>query len=319
MSLPSLTTLTRQALTCILKEHADAYGPVERPRILVAVSGGGDSTALLHVLSLLRPKLDLELVALGVDHGLRPEAAEELANVATLAASWEIPFVRVSVTVNPRSNLQASARDARMAALETARRSHACDLIATAHHADDRAETFLIRLLGGATAKGLGVMPLRDERRIRPFLFARKAAILAHLVRNGIPYAEDPSNQNDRFQRVRIRKELLPLLETFNPRIVTHLGDLADELASPGAASRQGPSEIAAALAAFLQSLKGPHSKRVRTALARLPENAARAEVALPGGLVARYDRTHTRYVLQKSPGDTAKSSAKSRKKPQSH
>ena len=303
MTTPSLLTKTRQTLEDIFAHYTENAAEIS---IAVGVSGGADSTALLHVLSRLRAKFGFKLVAIGVDHGLRKEAGAELAGIAQRAAEWDVPFEGVAVSLagsdtGERGNVQARARNARMSALESARIRHGCAFVATAHHAEDRAETFLSRLLGGATAAGLAVLPARDRVRIRPFIRARKSEILAHLARNGIPYANDPSNLNERFERVRIRQELLPLLTRFNPNIVTHLGDLADELEGRQDAPRaEEPRE--AALRSLLSDLPGPHGKRVRNALRKLPEKAGGAEVALPGGLVARFDRTHTRYVVLERP-----------------
>lgn len=291
MKRPSLLTTARKTLLPILAGGDENAPPT---RILVGVSGGGDSLALLHVLSLLRDKLNLELVAIGVDHGLRPEARDELELARKLAAEWAVPYEIVEVEVRGSGNVQAKARDVRMAALEGGRVRHGCAFVATAHHADDRAETFLIRLLAGGTAAALGVLPARDHVRIRPLIEARKMDILLHLTRNGIPYADDRSNRDPRYLRVRVRQELLPLLESFNPNIVSHLVDLAEELGMA-----EPPND---ALEQVLARVEGPHSKRVRTALAALPAQARGARVALPGGLVARFDRTHSRYVIEKAP-----------------
>ena len=201
-------------------------------RLLVATSGGGDSSALLHVLSFLAPKLGVSVVAHGVDHGLRPEAGKELDLVAALAERLGLPFERTRVGVGSGGNLQARARDARRAALEEARVRAGATRIATAHHADDRAETVLIRLLNGATPEALAVLPPRDERWVRPLVRARKRDVLLHLERHGIPFADDPSNQDRRFLRVRVRLEVLPLLEQLSPGIVLHLTNLADDLAA---------------------------------------------------------------------------------------
>jgi len=199
-------------------------------RILVAISGGGDSTALLHVLSILAPKLGVSLCAHGVDHGLRPEAARELDLAAESAARLGVPFARTAVDCAPGGNVQARARTARRNALEHAARKEHATRIATAHHADDRAETVLIRLLGGARPPALGVLPARDGAWIRPMIRARKADVSAHLGRHSIDFANDPSNLDRRFLRARIRMDVMPLLEELSPAIVEHLTALADEL-----------------------------------------------------------------------------------------
>jgi tRNA(Ile)-lysidine synthase len=119
----------------------------------------------------------------------------------------------------------------RYRALHEAMRETGATRLATAHHADDRAETVLLRLLHGATPRGLAVLPPADGVAVRPLIRARKQDVLRHLRRHDIPFSQDPSNENRRFLRVRVRLELLPLLETLSPAIVSHLTSLADELA----------------------------------------------------------------------------------------
>ena len=220
---PTLITSTRRTL----REECELG---RGSRLLLAVSGGGDSTALLHVLCLLREELELELSAHGVDHGLRPEAAAELDLVGQLARRLDVPFSRSTVRLPPGGNLQARARSARYAALSAARELARATLIATAHHADDRAETVLLRLLRGTRPRGLSVLPPRDRGLVRPLIRARRSDVLAHLKRHELAFASDPSNLDRRFLRVRVRTELMPLLEQLSPAIVAHLNALADEI-----------------------------------------------------------------------------------------
>jgi tRNA(Ile)-lysidine synthase len=232
---PTLITLVRSAL----REHALV------PRgetVLVAVSGGADSMALLHVMSLLRREHAFGLFAHGVDHGLRSEAMAELDLVESFANSLDVPFARTRVVVAGGGNLQARARTARWDALRAAAARASAGRIATGHHADDRAETMLMRILRGTRARGLAVLPARDGDRIRPILRARRSDVEAHVARHRIPYCSDPSNDDPRFLRVRVRRELLPVLERLNPRVVDHMYALADEF---GEACR-GPESAAA-------------------------------------------------------------------------
>ena len=199
-------------------------------KVLVATSGGGDSTALLHVLARLAKKFGFSLAAHGVDHGLRTDAASELDLAASLAERLGVTFSRTLVKCPPGGNLQARARELRREALERAAAENGARWIATAHHADDRAETVLIRLLHGGSPSALAVLPARDGRWIRPMIRARRSDVAAHLTRHCLDYASDPSNVNRRFLRVRVRMELMPLLEELSPGIVGHLAALADEL-----------------------------------------------------------------------------------------
>jgi tRNA(Ile)-lysidine synthase len=222
---PTLITLVSRTLAeeCLV-ERGD--------RILCGVSGGPDSMALLDVLSRLAPKLGFELAAHGVDHGLRAEAAAELDLAERHADRVGVPFSRTRVLVEPGGNLQARARAARYRALETAQESQRATLLATAHHADDRAETVLLRLLRGAGPRGLAVLPPRAASRIRPLVRARRADVLLHLERHRVEFASDPSNLDRRYLRVRVREELVPLMSELSPGIVGHLNALADALLS---------------------------------------------------------------------------------------
>ena len=273
---PTLLTLATRTTT-----DASLFGKADV--VLVAVSGGGDSMALLHVLALLRKRLHHEIVAHGVDHGLRPEAGAELDLAESLARSLGVPMTRSFVQVARGGNLQARAREARLRALRQAALSAGANVIATGHHADDRAETVLLRLLRGAGPGGLAVLPPRAGDLVRPLIRARRSDIEAHLVRHRVPHAEDPSNADPRFLRVRVRQELLPLLLRLSPGIVSHLSALADQLAE-----NDPPDQGFGALPRA--------SRNALLALART--KSAKARVRLPKGLVARYDRAQLSIVI---------------------
>ena len=199
-------------------------------RVLAAVSGGPDSMALLHVLSVLRAKRGFDLVAHGVVHGLRDEASHEVEVARQWAERRGIAFSVDVLAVTPGSNLHARARKARFASLRTRAQQVGAHVIALGHHAQDRAETVLIRLLTGSGPAGLAVMPSRANDLIRPLIDSRPSDILAHLQRHDVPFSRDPSNADPRFLRARVRYELLPLLEQLSPRIVAHLVDLSEDL-----------------------------------------------------------------------------------------
>jgi tRNA(Ile)-lysidine synthase len=231
---PTLLTAAKQLI-----RRAQLFGRGDR--VLAACSGGPDSMALLHALALLRRTLGHEVAACGVDHGLRPEAAAELALAAELAAAHGVSFVVLRVDLAAGSNLQARARTARHAVLQAEATRVGATAIALGHHADDRAETFLLRLLRAAGPAGLACMPPRaagvggDTPLVRPLLDVRRTRILEHLGRHGVRFADDPSNADRRFLRVRVRRELVPLLEDLAPGIVPQLGALADMLATDDA------------------------------------------------------------------------------------
>ncbi len=272
---PSLLTVAKRALTGEAKLPPAAV-------LVAAVSGGPDSMALLHVLARLAPKIGFTLHAHGVDHGLRVEASKELDVAEAFAERLGVPFDRSRLRVAQGGNLQARARAARFDALAAAARAVGAQTIATAHHADDRAETVLLRLMRGAGPRGLAVLPVRaalgghDELElVRPFLRARREDVVSHIERHAIPFSTDPSNQDPRFLRVRVRRELMPLLEELAPGVANHLVALADQLATPGGGEDR----------AF------PLSRSSQAALAELARSrSTTARVWLPGALVVSFD-----------------------------
>ena len=235
--------------------------------------------ALLDVLARLAPKLGFEVAAHGVNHGLRAEAEAELDLAEAHARALGVPFTRTTVSVEPGGNLQARAREARYPALEARQREWGAQFLATAHHADDRAETVLLRLLRGAGPRGLAVLPARDGNRLRPLLRARRSDVMLHLMRHDLAYAEDPSNRDRRHQRVRVREELLPLLHELSPGIVEHLNALADALVATGTQPE-------------LDGVGLTLGRAQRLLLARAVSRRQRkARIWLPGGAVLGLDR----------------------------
>lgn len=195
--------------------------------VLVAVSGGADSVALLDLLQSLAGEWRLTLHAVHVDHGLRPSSRADADFVCELCAQWDVPLhvERVAVRQTPPwEGLEAEARRARYVAFREVARRIDAQRIATAHTADDQAETVLMRILEGAGPRGLAGIAATRGMLIRPLLEARRTDVEAHLRARGIPWVEDESNRDTRFLRNRIRHEVLPYLaETIEPSIVEHL------------------------------------------------------------------------------------------------
>lgn len=194
--------------------------------LVVGVSGGPDSMALLHVLSRLASTLDITMVVAHADHGLRPEAArfeEELVQreAAALGLPCESGHLEVAAHAKRRGlSIEESARDLRYGFFEECARRHGARKIVVAHTADDQAEEVLLRLIRGAGRKGLsGMSSLRDGRIVRPFLTIEKSRILSYLHDRQIPFALDASNSDRRYLRNKIRLDLLPYLARFNPNI----------------------------------------------------------------------------------------------------
>jgi tRNA(Ile)-lysidine synthase len=196
--------------------------------VLVAVSGGSDSVALLYLLRALVPTWHLGLHVLHVDHGLRSESARDAEFVRRLSARLGVPAEVAEIRVDRAGSREAAARDARYRALQEHAERVGADRIAVAHTADDQAETVLMRLLQGAGLRGLAGIPPTRGRIIRPLLTQRRRALRALLVSAGIEWLEDPSNDDRAFLRNRIRHEILPALAVAgHPEIVEALGRAA--------------------------------------------------------------------------------------------
>jgi tRNA(Ile)-lysidine synthase len=203
-------------------------GLEDLPGLLLAISGGPDSTALLVLAARWAKQLKRapKLFAVTVDHGLRPEAAREAAAVRKLAGRLGVPHRTLRWRgKKPHSGLQVAARNARYELLAQAARREGIAHIATAHTLDDQAETVLFRMARGSGLLGLTGMahiaplpvaplPARIEQEIflvRPLLHVSKARLIATLKAAKIGYSEDPSNQDPRFTRARVRT-LMPVL-----------------------------------------------------------------------------------------------------------
>jgi tRNA(Ile)-lysidine synthase len=201
--------------------------------VLVACSGGPDSTALLHVLHRVRSDVGITLCAASIDHGLRAESASEVMQVGDFAASLGIPFRSARIEVPQEgASVQGRARDHRYEALHEIARSSRATRIAVGHTQDDQAETVLARILRGAGLRGLvGIEARRADGVIRPLFDCRRADVLAYAEERGLPFIEDPSNQQRAYERVRIRQDVLPTLLREDVGVVEHLCALGDEAA----------------------------------------------------------------------------------------
>ncbi|MFN8543440.1 MAG: tRNA lysidine(34) synthetase TilS [Candidatus Binatia bacterium] len=224
----------------------DAIGPRRGEHLLVAVSGGPDSTALAAGLAELAPARGLALTLAHVDHGLRgAEGAHDRAHVEALAARLAAPCEVRAVAVTPGPNLEARARRARYRALADVAATVGAQRIVTAHTQDDQVETLLLRLLRGTGRRGLGAMRVRRGRLWRPLLDTTRVDVRHFLALRNLPAVIDRTNAELRFTRNRVRRVLIPLLAAeFNPRIGPQLAALAarmqdeEELLAREAASR---------------------------------------------------------------------------------
>ncbi|UZP68353.1 tRNA lysidine(34) synthetase TilS [Desulfovibrio mangrovi] len=201
--------------------------------LLIACSGGCDSTALLFILLCLKNRLGCRLTVAHLDHCLRPESAVEADHVRRLCALLDLPCSvgREDVAARARQHgigIEEAARDARYAFLEKARQEHACDFIATAHHLNDLAEDVLMRLLRGTGWPALGGMEAfcTDRQLIRPLLVTERNKLETFLAESAIGWCEDASNADPAYLRNRIRADFLPLFLRENPAFLTSIAGL---------------------------------------------------------------------------------------------
>jgi tRNA(Ile)-lysidine synthase len=241
----------------------------------VAVSGGSDSMAMLHLLARAAPQAGWSLCAVTVDHRLRPEAAEEAVFVARICQGLAVPHdVLVWDHGDIQGNLMQAASEARYTLMADWARGKGVDLIALGHTADDQAETFLMGLARAAGLDGLTGMQqafaVNGVTFCRPFLQQTRADLRAYLTRHNVAWVDDPSNDSDRFTRVKARralKALRPMGITVDrlSSVVHHLSKVQavvrDAVAS---AAEGGISETAGALQLQRRSLRmcGPEIKR---------------------------------------------------------
>lgn len=176
--------------------------------VVVACSGGADSLALL----VLTRRAGLDPIVVHVDHGLRDDSGADAEFVAAVAAARDLRAEIRRVDIEPGSNLEARARDARYAELERVREQYGAGVILVAHTADDQAETVLLNLMRGAGTTGLGGMPSRRAAVLRPLLRLRRTDTEAVCAEAGLEPVVDPMNQDLSFQRVWVRNEVLPLM-----------------------------------------------------------------------------------------------------------
>jgi tRNA(Ile)-lysidine synthase len=222
----------RACIRRTLRQHALADS---QTRILLTVSGGSDSVALAELASELAAAGEMRIVGIAhFNHQLRDTALRDEEGCRALANRLGWPFIvdREDVAERARRerrSLEDAAHQARYEFFERARVQAGAALVALGHTRDDQAETFLLRLIRGAGARGLAAMHPRNGSIVRPLLYCRRAELREYLAARGVAFVEDETNADVEIARNRVRTELLPLLEArFNPAIVETLATEAD-------------------------------------------------------------------------------------------
>ena len=232
--------------------------PLSDETVVVAVSGGADSTALLLALDELKSanKLGVKILVAHLDHKLRKTSGQDARSVAQLAErlGYECVIGRTNVAELARTrndNLEQAAREARYAFLERTAKKKSARYVLTAHTMDDQAETVLLRLMRGSAGAGLGGMeairPLGAKNSIklvRPLLWARRSDTEDYCRLRRVPFVVDEMNSDPGLSRVRVREQLLPLMHSFNNRIVEALSRTAAQLREDRAVLSTGSDEL---------------------------------------------------------------------------
>jgi tRNA(Ile)-lysidine synthase len=268
----------------VKKTVSDNHLMEPHDRVLVALSGGPDSVALLHVLSRLRSPMKLELLALYVNHRIRPRAAKrEEVFCAALCKRLKVRFETVSEDIpslarRQKRGVEETARDFRYEIFDKiAARDH-FDKIATGHHLDDRVETILFRILRGTGRSGLAGMPVRRGRIIRPLFEVRRAEIMSYLKRHRLKFCIDQSNLESHYRRNYMRNKLLvEIRQNLNPAVDKALLNL---------------SETASEEDTFLNGV-------VRKRLRAIVHRTAGGKIELDLGKLSAYDTWLRRRILR--------------------
>lgn len=280
--------------------------------VICAVSGGADSMAMLFAMYLLAPRLNFTVEAAHFNHHLRAEeSVRDEAFVRDFCDAYQIPFHIGSgdVTAGPKG-LEAAAREARYGFLRSLPGK-----VATAHTANDNAETVLMHMVRGTGLKGLGgIMPVNGSV-IRPMLSITRGEVLAFLQEYHVPCVQDSSNDTDQFLRNRLRREVMPLLEKENPKLAENLSAMALRLRSDEAAlsefanahkdysvtqlQQMPPALRSRALASFLErsGVREPEAEHIALAESLVNSHRPSAKASFPGDVTVcrNYDRLEVR------------------------
>jgi tRNA(Ile)-lysidine synthetase-like protein len=236
-----LVARRRQSITTALRQRLPEGG-----RLLLAVSGGKDSSVLLRATLKVRRLLNVHVEVCHVDHGLREESADDAAFVARVCGELLVPCHVVRLGKRPaKTNMEAWARGERYRVFREVMRTHDLHHLVTAHTANDVAETLLMRLIAN---KELTTIEEQDERRgcLRPLLGVSREQIDEFAEANDVPYVEDASNQDTTILRNRVRKRVIPLLQKeFDPSVVWSLAERAQSVASDCEALQYVADELA--------------------------------------------------------------------------
>lgn len=231
----SYSVFTKNVLDTICGENMILSGE----RVVVAVSGGADSVALLNVLLRIRKKVGFDVLVANADHGIRGEKSKKDSEfVKCLAKEYGVPYehgeLDLEELVRCGISLEEAARKARYDFLVRVAKKTNSQAIATGHNINDQAETLLLRFVWGTTLAGLsGIYPVRHERGIkiiRPLVETSREDIMDFLNEISCPYRIDETNSDPAFRRNKVRQELLPLMQRMNPNVLRSISSMAESI-----------------------------------------------------------------------------------------
>ncbi len=196
----------------------DSYVRIGRPKsVMLAYSGGADSTSLLHALIKLRDEEGFSFICAHVNHQIRKTSSQEEQWISDRLSDVGVPFIIKRIHVPERGNLESNAREARYQALYEAMNDMGCEILALAHHANDQAETMLMRLMHGTGLTGLAGMSEKSGVLWRPLLQIPRANLIRFLNAQKAEWIQDESNADPMFMRNSIRMNLIPWIESASP------------------------------------------------------------------------------------------------------
>ncbi|MBR7186332.1 MAG: tRNA lysidine(34) synthetase TilS [Clostridia bacterium] len=288
-------------------------------KVCIALSGGLDSVCLLHAFHSIAHAYDIALLALHVEHGIRgEESLRDLTFCEALCRDWQIPlFVEranvPALSLEYSQGIEETARRVRYAAFEKIIAEGRADVVATAHHLNDVAETVLFRLARGTSAAGMRAITQR-EGIVRPLLATSREELTKYAEENGLYHVEDSTNENEAYARNKIRRTVIPALESISDRASLHIARFAaltaaddaylQELAASRIVQKNGeacvPVELPEPLflRACLACMKALGAQRDYTGanleeVARLRSLQSGKKASLPNGVEAIRDREH--------------------------
>ncbi|MEI7590626.1 MAG: tRNA lysidine(34) synthetase TilS [Deltaproteobacteria bacterium] len=304
-----------------------------KERVVVAVSGGADSVALLYIMYSLRDKLSLEIIVAHFNHNARgTESDSDETFVKDMAQMLNLPFISEKMEPIKTNLSEAYAREKRYDFLRKVARQEGANFVLLGHNHDDQAETILLNLIRGSASDGLSGMPMmRENTFIRPLLNINRNEIINYLQSNKISFVEDSTNATDKYLRNKIRHRLIPLIESeYNPRFKETIVKTAQIIAQENSYLQAVTNEtlsfffdeanssidvgkikqlhkalqqriLKGALERYAKTNQGIYFKHIQELLGLLQVTEGTKKINLPHGIIAIREYDTLRFMLEKA------------------